>query len=1037
MFPEPLVGRPQLVVNNAVLLSMLTPSKPSKRMEQEKSFKFKLFVPPRLSNTQVSAVKPQTNTGDGGFFQNFNKETQNGYNLPFGMKNTPKHMEAIDPVSYKAKLVPELDQENMESMNELYSRLYKEAEKIKRWKVSVEYELKEKERKLQENRKIIDALRKAIQELQFENEKLSLKLEDEIHANKDLLKENNATRHLCNLLKEKCMQSMEKSNKYEYEREETREMYMELNTNIEVLQRGQSEGAYDYNGSLPDLKLQRMIQAFEELRVQAENSRLEMYFKLKEEAEKIAQLEKDYQIEMDTMGKQVSMLTMQNGEKDNKMKEISIQLQESRELITELKEIRKQQDEVQKREQNKQQCLLVQLEETKSSLQNAESSCKSLENELQTAVKTLIQVTEQKEMTVEELKETRVLHASVIVEFQTTVSNLKELLEKEEIRQKELRDESDVLILKLQKKSTELEMMAKLRSNKEKQVEEMSRALESAVKVQKDLVHQLENERSEKNLLIKEKETRNSDDSSVQVQVQELLDGKQFLEKAIEKLQEREKELKDTLQIREEKIHGLEMKLSDAFENKQNCSQELATLEAELEKERLRNEQLRTDCNKLLLDNEHITTEKSNILNELKDNRKMGENAKKQIENLKEINIQLRNELESLKVKMKKKDEESNSKLDESEEKVRKTENEISKKEKQLKTLENKNKVLRKKVAAESKQSSITEGKMNTLQSELENINKLYKEKIDSYNKEIEVAKAAEEKLLREVEKMKAVAAEAMAMQKEIDIRCQHKITEMVSLMEKHKHQYDKTVEEKDAELEYYKAKEQELSSAKGSLENELSCKKNELYSLQEQLKTEIEDKESLVREAKKSDISRTEKKHKKTQTSFLETPKASSLESLSVDFKKNMSQNVIPNNVSKLGNTAKTSWTPAKTYTVKTPPKSKLLGECTNLLSEEGTKKKRKVILELDTRSDSSENNDLLSFLSEEEMFKKLYKDCPQTPCRSVMTPKKVQTSSTLKTPGGSVKLAAIRKMREAGWAAVSKMDRRQKMKEAGKLFT
>ncbi|KAG8131972.1 hypothetical protein E2320_009862, partial [Naja naja] len=130
---------------------------------------------------------------------------------------------------------------NMETMNELYSRLYKEAEKIKRWKVSVQYELKEKEKKLQESRKIIEALRKAIQELQanefcecfiifplyvrFENEKLSLKFEDEIHENNELLKDNiillmlsflfrnNATRHLCNLLKEKCMQSVEKCNK--------------------------------------------------------------------------------------------------------------------------------------------------------------------------------------------------------------------------------------------------------------------------------------------------------------------------------------------------------------------------------------------------------------------------------------------------------------------------------------------------------------------------------------------------------------------------------------------------------------------------------------------------------------------------------------------------------------------------------------------------------------------------------------------------------------------------------------------------------
>ncbi|KAH0618961.1 hypothetical protein JD844_018538 [Phrynosoma platyrhinos] len=135
-------------------------------MEQEKLFKFKLFVPPKLNNAQVSAVKPQTHTRDGEFYQNFNKKTKDDYNLPFGMNNTSEHIDVTEPVSQKIKLVPEIDEENMETVNELYSRLYKEAEKIKRWKITVEYELKEKERKLQENRKIIEALRKAIQELQ-------------------------------------------------------------------------------------------------------------------------------------------------------------------------------------------------------------------------------------------------------------------------------------------------------------------------------------------------------------------------------------------------------------------------------------------------------------------------------------------------------------------------------------------------------------------------------------------------------------------------------------------------------------------------------------------------------------------------------------------------------------------------------------------------------------------------------------------------------------------------------------------------------
>ncbi|KAM7004215.1 synaptonemal complex protein 1-like [Passerculus sandwichensis] len=118
-------------------------------------------------------------------------------------------------------------------MNELFSKLYKEAEKIKQWKRTVETELNQKERKLQENRKIIEAQNKTIQELQFENEKLHLKLEDEICENKDLLKEAAASRHLCNLLKETCTHFTEKTSKLKEEAEKVdkfeKECKLEMN----------------------------------------------------------------------------------------------------------------------------------------------------------------------------------------------------------------------------------------------------------------------------------------------------------------------------------------------------------------------------------------------------------------------------------------------------------------------------------------------------------------------------------------------------------------------------------------------------------------------------------------------------------------------------------------------------------------------------------------------------------------------------------------------------------------------------------------
>ncbi|NXW13862.1 SYCP1 protein, partial [Circaetus pectoralis] len=967
-------------------------------MEKEKPFK--LFVPPRLSGGQVSAVKPQTSTRTTGLCQGFNKCPDDDLNLPFVTKSTPNHGEITDSdaISQQVKLCSEVDEENIETMNELYSKLYKEAEKIKRWKLTVESELKQKERKLQENRKIIEAQRKAIQELQasiFENEKLSLKLEDEICENKDLLKENSASRHLCNLLKETCTHFTEKSTKYEHEREETRQLYVELNNNIE-----------------------RMIMAFEELRVQAENTRLEMCFKLKEEAEKVDKAEKQWKLEVSMKEKQISVLTVQSDEKDDIIRDIKTQLQESRNTIADLVEAKRHEGEMLKESQINEEHLRAELEEAKVALQKTEVTQKSLETELQTAVKALIQVTEEKEAQVEECKKTKALHASLIEEFETSISNLKSLLQREQNRLEKYEDESKLLSLELKNKSAELEEMTKLKCDKEMQLEELSETLGRV-----------------EGLLVKKKD----------------------LEATVENLQEREKETKNVLQIREKEIHDLKVQLTSTAEKEQNYLKQLMTLNTDLEREALKNEQLTVYINKLLLEKEQIAQEKSGMAAELKKLQESHEASCKLPAKLKLlskyllmlVNLAFRNELESLKEKMVKNGEEIKSKLDEREENAKSIENEISRKEKQLKILENKlnnikkqvenktkcieelqqeNKLLKKKITAESKKTSIYEGKVNKLQLDMENMNKQHKETVDIYQKDSETKKVNENKLREELEKMRLLADEATITQRETDIRCQHKITEMVALMEKHK--------VKDF-----------TDFCDLQCESELSCLKSELSSLKEQLKAEIEEKENLAKDPPQSMAPENEKKHKKIQTHFSETPKPHlDLDCESINVKNKKSPNDIPIKVNMM---EKKKMPPSvsgksplgspslKTYIIKTPPIHKLQSESTNLHSEQCMRKKQKVLLQLDAQSDSSEHSDLLSIVSEEEMFKKLYKDYPQASQLYAMTPKKKPTSSNLKTPGSVLKLTTMRKMREAGWTAVSKMDRKRKIKEVEKLFT
>ncbi|XP_040472389.1 synaptonemal complex protein 1 [Falco naumanni] len=981
-------------------------------MEKEKPFK--LFVPPRPSGGQVSAVKPQTSIRATGLCQGFNKCPDDDFNLPFVTTSIPNRGEITnsDAISQQVKLCSEADEENIATMNELYSKLYKEAEKIKQWKQTVESELKQKERKLQENRKIIEAQRKAIQELQFENEKLSLKLEDEINENKDLLKENNASRHLCNLLKETCTHFTEKSTKYEHEREETRQVYVELNNNIE-----------------------RMIMAFEELRVQAENTRLEMCFKLKEEAEKVDKFEKECKLEVSMKEKQISALTIQSDEKDDIIRDIKTQLQEAKNKIADFVEAKRHEGELLRETQMNQEHLRAELEEAKVSLQKTEVTQKSLEIELQTAVNALIQVTGEKEAQVEECKKAKALHASLIEEYETSISNMKSFLQKEQNRLEKYEDESKLLTLELRNKSAELEEMTKLKCDKEMKLEELSETLGKV-----------------EGLLVKKKD----------------------LEATVENLQEKEKEMENTLQIREKEIHDLKVQLTSTAEKEQNYLKQLMTLNTDLEQEAQKNDQLTVYINKLLLEKEQLAQEKSGMATEIKklgenheDSRKKEENTKQLLENLEEANGQLRNELESLKEKMAKKGEEFKSKLDEREENAKSIENDISRKEKQLKILENKlnnlkkqvenktkcieelqqeNKVLKKKITAESKKTSIYEGKVNKLQLEVENMNKQHKEAVDIYQKDIETKKVNENKLLEEVEKMRLLADEATITQRETDIKCQHKITEMMALMEKHKHEYDKMVEEKDTELKLYKIKEQEQLSSKRSLESELSCLRNELSSLKEQLKAAIEEKENLAKEHPQNMVPENEKKYKKVQTHFSETPKPHfDLDYESINLKNKKSPNDIPVKVNmmeekKLPSVSAKSPLDSpslKTYMIKTPPIHKLQSERTNLPSEQCMRKKQKVLLQLDVQSDSSEHSDLLSIVSEEEMFKKLYKDYPQASQLYAMTPKKKPATSNGKTPGSILKLTTMRKMREAGWTAVSKMDRKRKIKDAERLFT
>ncbi|KAL6054490.1 hypothetical protein STEG23_029817, partial [Scotinomys teguina] len=580
---------------------------------------------------------------------------------------------------------------------------------------------------------------------------------------------------------------------------------------------------------------------------------------------------------------------------------------------------------------------------------------KALEEDLQIATETISQLTEEKEAQMEEFNKAKTDHSFVVTELQATTCTLEEILRTEKQRLEKNEEQLKLLTMELQKKSSELDEMTKSKNNKEMELEELKKEL---------------------------------------AEDQKLLDEKKQIEKLAEELQGKVQELTLLLQTRQKEVHDLEVQLNITKASDQHYSKQVEELKTELEEEKLKNTELTASSGKLSLDNIKLAQEASDMALELKkyqedinNSKKQEERMLKQIENLEEKETHLRDELESVRKEFVQQGEEVKCKLDKSEENARSIECEVLKKEKQMKILENKcnnlrkqaenkskcieelqqeNKALKKKSSAENKQLNAYEIKVNKLELELESTKQKFQEMTGNYQKEIEIKKIAEEKLLGEVDKAKATVDEAVKLQKEIDLRCQHKIAEMVALMEKHKHQYDKIVEERDSELGLYKSREQEQSSMKAALETELSNIRNELVSLKKQLEIEREEKEKLKLAKENTAIL----KDKKIQASLLESPEATCRKFDSKIPSQNVSRisSSMDSGKSKdkrdcLQTRAKNilSTTVVKEYIVKTPTKMKIHQRENKFIPTGGSNKKRKAVLEFDANSDSSEATDLL----------------------------------------------------------------------------
>ncbi|XP_063330025.1 synaptonemal complex protein 1 [Pelmatolapia mariae] len=1025
-------------------------------MERDRRFSFKLLVPPRVNNGPISAVQPQ----DISYSECFDKEK----NILFPNTNVVAPTKPPKQDFLKMKLMQPMEKdENNCNPGQLYSKLFDEVEKIKCWKVKVYSDTVEKERRLQDNKRTIETQRKAIQELQFGNESLSIKLEEQISENEELRNKNNSTWNLCNILKETFDSSVEKIHLFEAEREETHHLLTENNESVK-----------------------KLIAAFESLRVRVETDQQEMQ-KVKEDLLQFDHLQKKYQQEFKIKQEEITMLQIKLKDKETELQKLLLDLDETQKHCNELQQLTNHQFEVLKSAKAEQESLLQQLDIAEQRCRETEKNQETTAAALEQSKKEYAEVIQSKDLSLQELNRVKNQQAEELECIQSTIQELKTSLALEKERAKELEDKLIENNTELERRNTVLgetidqatkkdgliQILKDELDTKSKSIESVKAKIQFTQAKMEELMAELSKKTEEIHLIKILKIV--CPFSLIQKEAENAFAENDSLKKACEAAEKEKEHIQEKSTLTQIKVQELEEQLCTEMKKNKECNVQMEQLRKDILQNEVKYEELLSNFNELQSEKTAIQEQFENgFLNvqAIEANMKVSEEKalklEGEIQTLEEENKTLRDELTTVKTKILGKCVQTETLQKQIEEKYEQLQVKITEKEKQIKAVETKlcklrkqyeikfkaqeeykkeNKMLKKQMAQEIAKSSDLETTINSLQNESQNLKQLKGEEHEKLLKALESKSTFAAELEKEVKKLRITAAEAIKNKEATELKCQHKIGDMVTLMEKHKSQYDRMVQEKDAELEEKKKNEMEATARAKSLELDLSKHKSENERLKKELKVETREKENLRN--KISDLKQEISVVKSTllsqgsdkqvaasnykQGKSSEVPKENSSKSHTFDFfkaKKTSSyskdgQSVATRTIdcinsedmktprSLTNHTART--TKIKSYRIRTPPSEK-------------SAQWGKSAIELDPKSDSSDQNDLLTYTHVPA------RKSSDSQCKLHIL-KKNQSPLIHKSPGNSLKVAAMKRMRDAGWTAVTGCDKKKK-KTNEKIF-
>ncbi|XP_058259913.1 synaptonemal complex protein 1 isoform X2 [Hemibagrus wyckioides] len=1003
----------------------------------EKAFNFKLLVPPRHKLGPVSAVKPQ-DTGLNEENRSFTAPVKS-LNKCFE-KDTISNSKMVLPKEYprpdkeitKMSAVMPVEKEGPPlRSSQLYSKLYEEAEKIKAWKLKMDYDMSEKDRNLQENRRTIETQRKAIQELQFENESLSMKLEEQLNKNEDMRNKHNATRNLCNILKDTFERSVEKMSLFEADREETHGLCLQNHETI-----------------------QRMVAAFESLRLQAEADQLEM-FKAKEGLKQFEELKVRFENEYHMKEEKVSLLEEQLREMESQHREILLKLHATQENFSQLQSSANQHLLSCKQEQNE---LKEKLEREEKLRLESEEKQKSLVNTFEQTKEMYEKNLLERDIQLKEIKNSKEQLALQIKEIQVAADSLQSSLESKKQRVQELESELTSISQELCNRNKELGIIKEVKAECDSHIQGLKFEMETKENALKSFDEKIKEDEVKIHQMTSELEGKEAEINKLKEKFETAALENKTMVATLEEAVNEQTLLKEQFLLREVKLQATEGQLSEALKKENELTNNIGRLQTDISQYKDRYENLLERFNQLLLQKNTVQEESDPKAEEMKETL---EKMKIEVGKLEVEKQQLQKQLEEINTKLEEQHQENENIQELLKESNKSSQNRLTKKERQVKVLELKISNLKTKLETKAKTKDETLKEIAQLKEESQKLKHYHQEEYKKICSELEKKSSSEAELTLEVQKWKQASLEATKSKEDIEIKFQQKIADMVALMERHKHEYDKMVEEKDSELNEKRMQEAEVNANKTSLELELSYLQVENVQLKQQLdeiKMETEQLQQQVEEITKMQTSQKniyQKKEEclqiemialKKQIESLEKDKAQLSETAS-NTNGSETPDVGPIKKSTPAFSTKTGIeTPLRKYpatpfglddSLKTP--SWTLGPKTGTASRiksfrirtpPSTKKSapwKKNTLELDPKSDSSEQNDSISTVINNQT------KGSGTECLGSF--KKVQSYAVSKSPGAALKLAAMKRMRDAGWTTITSSDKKKK-KVTEKIF-